>query len=587
MIVDDEEQFLAQMREILEECGYQIKTALNGQEALTLLKENPGFSVILTDERMPVMTGTEFAQKANILAPLAVKIMITAYPEKKILQDAINKGEIFRFLTKPIDIDEVLLSVNSALELYEKRIRDSQLTNLFEKAKNKVKQLNAVLESTLKEKEDIKKKTIPILSSQSKKISELNKEVNEKTEIIEEFVKGADAKDADGEDSRNAEVPYAIVFDPSKYERKSRELEQQKINALKIKDNLKKEYSGLLENWQSFNSNPGESNSEIAHQCKEKLLEVRQCLLSAQLQYEETLVANDSMIKELEDTFFHEFYSQAKESTHSSQSIKMKNLMEDLIRKRERSVNELSQFKSLDLSIGREFFEHDDLELEEGTKPRKEDTSLAPEESRGMEAFLIPYSDLMSILFAFFVLVYALSDLNEAKFLEFFSGLDNRNLKVPTANVSLTQEEVEMLTKVKELIKDNVDPDSIKRGDVVSVQLESQALFDPASADLISDANDILYQSLKPYIKKGVKQIVVEGHTDDVPIRSDKFPSNWELSSARASSVARFIINTFEFPGKWVKVVGLGHYRPVEPNTTDENRRKNRRVEIKILKPPN
>ncbi|MEK9630188.1 MAG: OmpA family protein [Nitrospinota bacterium] len=156
---------------------------------------------------------------------------------------------------------------------------------------------------------------------------------------------------------------------------------------------------------------------------------------------------------------------------------------------------------------------------------------------------------------------------------------------IPTTSVNLTQQELEMLDKVRELVKENVDPETIKRGDAVTIQLDSQTMFDPGAADLIPESHDMLFQSLKPHIFKGVKQIVVEGHTDDVPIQSQKFPSNWELSTARASSVARFIMKEFEFPGKWVKVVGHGHYRPEVPNTSDENRRRNRRVEIKILKP--
>ncbi|MEK9630190.1 MAG: response regulator [Nitrospinota bacterium] len=274
LVVDDEKSFLAQMREILEDCGFLVKTAENGQEAVGLLEENPGFSVILTDERMPVMTGTEFAQKANLLAPLAVKIMITAYPEQKTLQDAINKGEVYRFLTKPIDIDEVIHSVNSALELYEKRYKSKQLSILFEKAKNRLIKLNSVLEATKAEKDMIKEKAGPLLTSQANKISELSKEIEKKEGIIENLKHKA---------SEGSEYSKPII-DVSKYGNKIEELEVQKKSTLLIRDKLRKEFSTLLKNWESLGANAESDHSEISHQCREKLLEVRQCLLNAQLQ---------------------------------------------------------------------------------------------------------------------------------------------------------------------------------------------------------------------------------------------------------------------------------------------------------------
>jgi hypothetical protein len=85
----------------------------------------------------------------------------------------------------------------------------------------------------------------------------------------------------------------------------------------------------------------------------------------------------------------------------------------------------------------------------------------------------------------------------------------------------------------------------------------------------------------------GVKQVIVDGHTDDIPIKSAKFPSNWELSAARASRVARFIVEKLRYPAKFVAVSGYGPHRPLKANTNDFNRALNRRVEIKIQKDKN
>jgi chemotaxis protein MotB len=85
-------------------------------------------------------------------------------------------------------------------------------------------------------------------------------------------------------------------------------------------------------------------------------------------------------------------------------------------------------------------------------------------------------------------------------------------------------------------------------------------------------------------MQEGVRQVLVDGHTDNVPMKSAKFPSNWELSAARASKVARFIIEKMRFPPAQMVVTGYGEFRPLKANTDDDARAANRRVEIKILK---
>jgi len=86
-------------------------------------------------------------------------------------------------------------------------------------------------------------------------------------------------------------------------------------------------------------------------------------------------------------------------------------------------------------------------------------------------------------------------------------------------------------------------------------------------------------------MQDGVKQVYVDGHTDNVPMNGNgQFPTNWELSSVRASHVARVIIDKSHFPPDRMVVTGYGKYRPIKPNNCDNNRALNRRVEIKILK---
>ncbi|MCX7910505.1 MAG: OmpA family protein, partial [Endomicrobia bacterium] len=107
-------------------------------------------------------------------------------------------------------------------------------------------------------------------------------------------------------------------------------------------------------------------------------------------------------------------------------------------------------------------------------------------------------------------------------------------------------------------------------------------LFDIGKAELKDTALSVLSEvaeSLKPVSN----EIVVEGHTDNLPIYGGRYRSNWELSAARAFSVRDYLIKQ-GIDERRISCVGYGEYRPVAPNDTEENRAKNRRIEIKIIK---
>ena len=115
-------------------------------------------------------------------------------------------------------------------------------------------------------------------------------------------------------------------------------------------------------------------------------------------------------------------------------------------------------------------------------------------------------------------------------------------------------------------------------------QLPTSDLFAPGDAFFRAGAEGLIISTIEKDMKEGVKQVFVDGHTDNVPMKSAKFPSNWELSAARASKVGRFIIKKMRFPPERMVVTGYGEFRPLVANTTDDARATNRRVEIKILK---
>jgi chemotaxis protein MotB len=119
------------------------------------------------------------------------------------------------------------------------------------------------------------------------------------------------------------------------------------------------------------------------------------------------------------------------------------------------------------------------------------------------------------------------------------------------------------------------------RGLVVTV-VTDEVLFAPGSAELATGGRTVL-DALVPALQSFDNPLAIEGHTDDRPISTDRFPSNWELSTARATSVLRYLVEAHGFAGNRLTASGYGAERPVGDNTTDAGRAANRRVELVVL----
>ncbi len=116
----------------------------------------------------------------------------------------------------------------------------------------------------------------------------------------------------------------------------------------------------------------------------------------------------------------------------------------------------------------------------------------------------------------------------------------------------------------------------------VFVEMKDAILFEPGSASLKVEGIDVLKQ-LEDLINDFDNELVVEGYTDDVPESSARFPTNWELSTARAVSVVRYLIDEENVDPERLSAVGYGEHRPMVPNDSVENRASNRRVNILII----
>ena len=238
------------------------------------------------------------------------------------------------------------------------------------------------------------------------------------------------------------------------------------------------------------------------------------------------------------------------------------------------------------------------------------------EEHENLERWLVSYADFMTLLFATFVVLYALaqSDVNSFKGIEealrkaFSQSIFNDNADIMEGQDSILEGQQgamnplmleymsqkyeqtayeEIKDEIEKLKEDGLSAEIDDRGLVI--KLNSHAIqFAAGGAELSQKSYEILNAVAKIIKEKfSIHYIQVEGHTDSDPISNLKYPSNWELSAARASRVVRYLINSQNFNPKLFTAAGLADTVPIVPNTTAQNKAKNRRVEIVVLRNKN
>lgn len=209
--------------------------------------------------------------------------------------------------------------------------------------------------------------------------------------------------------------------------------------------------------------------------------------------------------------------------------------------------------------------------------------SIAEQEADDTELWMLPYSTLMLMLVIMFIAFYAYSAFNS---LEYEAAIaDMAATKSDNSKSSNIKKEVAFARNMREFIADKQLSDKaqvIISAQFIKLKMESPALFDSGSAELKAESVPLLEKMLEQ-IKQMGNTIIVEGHTDNVPMHSQHYNSNWELSAARAFSVIRFFISNGT-DSKRLVAHGFGEFRPVSSNDTELGRAKNRRIEITILR---
>ena len=225
------------------------------------------------------------------------------------------------------------------------------------------------------------------------------------------------------------------------------------------------------------------------------------------------------------------------------------------------------------------------------------------------DRWLISYADFITLLFAFFVVMYAISAINENKYRILASSLGDAFGKTPSSDATVPQlpavalppeikqrtlkqqqaiEEQAHMTEVASNLLDVMAP-LVKEGKVrvtqsrrgVSIEINANVLFEPGRAELEARSLMVL-RAVAEKLKNEPFNLEITGHTDNVPISNSVFASNWELSAVRATSVVRLLADSGIAPAR-LSAIGREASQPIASNDTAEGRARNRRVELMIL----
>lgn len=200
----------------------------------------------------------------------------------------------------------------------------------------------------------------------------------------------------------------------------------------------------------------------------------------------------------------------------------------------------------------------------------------------------VPWSDLMMTMFVLFAVLYGYQTANkgtpissDSKPNVYFQEIKNRE---QAENISQNDEVITETLRIEDL--KGISSMELTKEKAVKIILPSDILFDTGEAGLKPGAITSL-MAVGQLIQGMDYTVTVAGHTDNIPIQTDRFPSNWELSMARACVAAKFLIDETDISPSKVQVIGYAENRPIETNETPEGRSANRRVEVIISKDNN
>lgn len=233
--------------------------------------------------------------------------------------------------------------------------------------------------------------------------------------------------------------------------------------------------------------------------------------------------------------------------------------------------------------------------------PRKKEEEQTP----GAPAWMATYGDMVTLLLVFFVLLFSMSTIDSQKYkavIQSLSGslgvldsgttvtldplVNNYPSDSPTEAPTEYEEFSDMQEELQKILEESELNGQIKleineRG--LLIRFLDSVLFDSGKADLTPTAAQII-DKVSAILKDTDKKVIVEGHTDNVPISTYRFPSNWELSTTRAVNVVKYMIDSNSIDAIRLSAAGYADQHPISDNKTVEGRKNNRRVDMVILR---
>jgi chemotaxis protein MotB len=223
------------------------------------------------------------------------------------------------------------------------------------------------------------------------------------------------------------------------------------------------------------------------------------------------------------------------------------------------------------------------------------------------ESWLLPYSDMLVLLLALFIVMFAMGQTDKEKFKQLSQQLNvvfaggsgmlqesGNNISIIDASSAAEKEggalEQDKMTEIKQKLEQEINDKGYQdkvnvqlNGDGLEISIQDTVLFNSGGAEVLQGFSPILVNV--SYMLHGLdNDIRIAGHTDNVPISNQKFKSNWDLSYARAANVMNFMVGVGGLANERFSIQAYGEYKPKFDNSTEEGRAKNRTVQILIVR---
>lgn len=360
------------------------------------------------------------------------------------------------------------------------------------------------------------------------------------------------------------------------------------------REKLKKERALLLNEVKRLRNNP-----EKIREVKKEVEEVEIQSKEAQERYEQLLNENHRLMSSYEKLITDQSQVDNKNQHHLETIQELKRELESL--RAERDVLEF------DLREEKDMFNHHlaqeiekiEKDLHDKIKSLRKNNSMVTQfadqvmDEPEAPLWMITYADMVTLLLTFFILYYSIASVNLEKFKEAILGEESASIGLLELLDSIdVKESIQSLTglksgdilaDIKNVVKEQSSLEVAVRDAKVVVQVPGGTLFLPGSADLQKAGLPVLNEVIRVLQKYPDYQVNIRGHTDDTPISSERFPTNWELSAARATAVLRHFIDRSIDPED-LTATGFADTFPLVSNATEAGREKNRRVEIVLEK---